>query len=205
MKKVCIVDYGMGNLFSIQKKVIEINANCIISNKKNDLLNSDKIILPGVGRFDKAMDNLKQNNLIDVLNICAKMNNKHILGICLGMQLMTKASEEGNQKGLGWFDCKVEKIKINDTSNFKRPHIGWSEINFPKKTKLFSCIPEQSEFYFVHNYAIFKCLDNEKLCLSKNESVFISGLKKNNNFGVQFHPEKSHYVGKQFLKNFINL
>ena len=201
--KVVIIDYGMGNLFSIYKKLNGLGLNTIISSSSKDINSSDKIILPGVGNFKKATENITQLNLLDTLHENVAIKKKHTLGICLGMQLMTKHSQEGNCNGLGWIDCKVEKINVNDTLRFKVPHTGWNSLEYISDNPLMKKIQVDSEFYFVHSYYIKSLDENEILCKTKYEKSFISGFFKENIFGVQFHPEKSHKYGLNLIKNYI--
>lgn len=205
LKKIVIVNYGMGNLFSVQKKMTKLGANVIVSSNPNDISFADKIILPGVGHFEKAMSNLNELNLISVLNNAVLVSKIPILGICLGMQLMAKHSEEGNVMGLGWFESNVVKLKVKDTLKYKIPHIGWNQIKKSKKSKLMNNIPDYSEFYFVHSYHIINKNTSDILNETEYECKFTSAVEKDNIFGVQYHPEKSHDIGEVLLKNFIHL
>lgn len=203
--KIVIIDYGMGNLHSVWKKLKKLNANVIVSNNYNDIKSSDKIILPGVGHFGKAMDSLNSLNLIDVLNEHVLIAKKPILGICLGMQLMTNSSAEGNVKGLGWFDAEVIRFNVKDTLEYKVPHTGWNQIDIKKESALMKDIPNFSEFYFVHSYHVSTKQKSDILNNTEYEYSFVSAIEKENIFGVQYHPEKSHDVGELLLNNFINL
>ena len=203
--KIVIIDFGMGNLFSIYKKLKSIGANVIISSDPNVISNADKIILPGVGHFKKAMDNLKNAGLIEVLNENVLEKNKPILGICLGMQLMTSFSEEGNDNGLGWFDCKVSSFKVKDSLRYKIPHTGWNQIKIKKESRLMKNIRENTEFYFVHSFHIKNENVKDILNSTQYEYRFTSAFEKGNIFGVQYHPEKSHTVGIKVLENFVNI
>ena len=203
--KIHIVDYGMGNIFSVQKKLLQENINVTISSEPKDIFEADKIILIGVGHFNKAMDNLIDLNLIEPLNDFALIQKKPVLGICLGMQLMAKSSEEGNNRnrGLGWVDASVKKFQTDDFKKFKIPHMGWNNINSLKNSALMKNISSQDDFYFVHSF--FMEPNDPDLVL--NETIYIdkfcSGIEKENIFGVQYHPEKSHDAGQTLLKNFI--
>ena len=202
---IIIVDYGMGNLHSVKQKLIRLNVNVIISSNPKDIEQSDKIILPGVGHFGKAVQSLQQLKLIDVLNEQVLIKKKPILGICLGMQLMAKRSDEGNCDGLGWFNAEVIKIEVQNRLKYKVPHTGWNQITISKPSKLMNDIPDFSEFYFVHSYH-FKAMDlDDVLNESHYESKIVSAIERDNIFGVQYHPEKSHDVGELLLKNFIKL
>ncbi len=205
-KPIIIVDYGMGNLNSVVKKVSSLNVNAIISSKADDILNARKIILPGVGHFGKAMENIKSLNIFEALNKSVLENKIPILGICLGMQLMCKKSEEGNVDGFGWVDADVLRFKIKDKLKYKVPHTGWNQISIKKSdSRLMNGISDLSEFYFVHSYYVKA--KNESVILNKTEyeQEFTSAIEKNNVFGTQYHPEKSHDAGTQLFKNFINL
>ena len=205
VKKVIIIDYGMGNLFSIYKKLNRIGVNTIISSSIKDINNSNKIILPGVGNFKKAMENITKLNLLEALHENVIIKKKHTLGICLGMQLMAKHSQEGYCNGLGWIDCKVSSFKVKDSIRYKIPHMGWNQINIKKESRLMKNIPEDSEFYFVHSFHVTNENVNDILNSTQYENSFTSAFEKGNIFGVQYHPEKSHDVGLQLLENFVNL
>lgn len=204
-KKIVIIDYGMGNHFSVQKKMNRLGYDAIITDDVELIKDSEKIILPGVGHFGRAMENLHQLNLIDILNEEVLQKKKPILGICLGMQLMASTSEEGNTKGLNWIDATIDKFNVTDQLKYKIPHTGWNQIKPLKNSKLLDGIADSSEFYFVHSYH-FNCKDKSDALFSTDyESAFISAVEHDNIIGVQFHPEKSHDTGMQLLKNFIEL
>jgi len=202
---VGVVNYGMGNINSVVKKLKIVGANYKIINSSNCFEDVDKLILPGVGHFEKAMQNLKKRNLLGPLNNSVLEKKTPVLGICLGMQLMAISSEEGKSNGLGWFDAKVRKFNIQDKLNFKVPQMGWNTISINKKSDLMNNIPEESEFYFIHSFYI-KC-NNENDILNRTiyESEFVSAIQKENIFGVQYHPEKSHEIGEKMFKNFIQI
>lgn len=203
--KIHIVDYGMGNIFSVQKKLLQENISVTISSESKDIFEADKIILLGVGHFNKAMDNLINLNLIEPLNDFALIQKKPVLGICLGMQLMAISSEEGNHRnrGLGWVDASVKKFQTDDFKKFKIPHMGWNNINSLKNSALMKNISSEDEFYFVHSF--FMEPNDPNLVLNETTYIdkFCSGIEKENIFGVQYHPEKSHDAGQTLLKNFI--
>jgi glutamine amidotransferase len=204
-KTLAIVDYGMGNLNSVKKKLDRLKTTASITSNPKDIIKADKIILVGVGHFAKAMKNIKELNLLDTLNEVAIIKKKPVLGICLGMQLMANDSEEGNSEGLGWLDANVRKMQVDDTLRFKIPHTGWNKITQSKKSHLMKGIPESSEFYFVHSYHLMSNETSNILNETEYCFKFISAIEKNNIFGVQYHPEKSHDIGEVLLKNFISL
>lgn len=203
--KVVIIDYGMGNLNSVKKALDRLKVESVISSKPEDIEESGKIILPGVGHFGKAMDNLRSLNLTASLDEAVLIKKKPILGICLGMQLLAKQSEEGNAKGLGWIDASVIKFDVSDRFKFKIPQMGWNRINLNKKSLLVKDIPDHSEFYFVHSYHIKLENRADSLCETEYDYVFSSAVERENIYGVQFHPEKSHDCGARLLKNFVEL
>ena len=200
-----IVDYRMGNLNSVKKKLDRLKTTSSITSNPKDIIKADKIILVGVGHFAKAMKNIKELDLLDALNEVAIIKKKPVLGICLGMQLMAKDSEEGNTEGLGWLDANVRKMQVDDTLKFKIPHTGWNKITQSKKSRLMKGIPESSEFYFVHSYYLKPNETSNTLNETEYSFKFTSAIEKDNIFGVQYHPEKSHDVGEVLLKNFISL
>lgn len=202
---IVIVDYGMGNLFSVYKKVKKIGAEVEISSEKSKIESAEKLILPGVGHFSKAVENLKKMDLWDLMNKRVLINRVPILGICLGMQLMAKKSEEGNCEGFAWIDANVIKFKIENNEKYKIPHMGWNTIKNIKQSKLTENLPENSEFYFVHSYHI-ECNNSEDILNETTYSYsFVSAIEKQNIFGVQYHPEKSHDIGELLLSNFVRL
>jgi len=200
-----IVDYGMGNLHSVKKKLQKIGANAEISGNPDKISVASKIFLPGVGHFSKAIQNLKQMHLYDALNEAVLVKKTPILGICLGLQLMARYSEEGNVTGFGWFDADVVHFNITDQLKYKVPHMGWNNVNVMRQSLLFRGIPESAELYFVHSYHIKSHNKDEVLATTNYEYSFASALEKDNIFGVQFHPEKSHDVGEKMLSNFLKL
>ncbi len=202
MKKVVIIDYGMGNLGSISNMVKFLGHEPIISSEKDTIKNSEYLILPGVGKFDAAINNLKDRDIFNLLQDLSKDQNIHILGICLGMQLMCLNSEEGNLEGLGIFDAEVKSFRKNISKSLKVPHMGWNFIYKTQNSQLLNSI-DNARFYFVHSFFVESNKDNEVLFKTEYGIDFVSGLKNNNNVGVQFHPEKSHKYGKEFFKDFL--
>ena len=202
---ITILDYGLGNIGSLNNMLKRLNQNVIITSKPEHILNSKKLIIPGVGSFDKAISNI--NNVIglrEALNVKALNDKIPILGICLGMQLFTRKSEEGILNGFNWIPGQVKKFK--STKDFKVPHMGWNEVKTNnKKLKILENIDKGSRFYFVHSYYVE--VDNKEHSLFKTtfNISFDSGIYRDNLYGVQFHPEKSHKFGMNILKNFSEL
>lgn len=200
-----IVDYGTGNLNSVRRSLGRLGVQCVISSDPADIFRADKIVLPGVGHFGTAMSNLGELNLLDALHEAVLVKQKPILGICLGMELMARTSEEGNATGLGWFDAEMVRFNISDKQRYKIPQMGWNKISIKKHSLLMQKIPELSEFYFAHSYYLKVNDESDILCESPYEIMYPSAIENGNIFGVQFHPEKSHDVGYQLLKNFVEL
>jgi imidazole glycerol-phosphate synthase subunit HisH len=202
---IAIVDYGMGNLGSIKKKLDKIGLKSIITDSPISINDAENLILPGVGHFTNAVKLLKGKGLWDILQQEVLVHKKPILGICLGMQLMAKHSEEGNTEGFGWFDAEVVRFKISDTLQYKIPHAGWNHVKVVKDFELFNNIDLSAGFYFIHAYHM-KC-NNEYdiLNVTEYEYPFVSAVKKKNIIGLQYHPEKSHETGEQLLKNILNI
>lgn len=195
----------MGNLNSVKKKLLSLKAEVVVTSQPSDLLEAQRIVLPGVGHFAMAMNNLRELGLIDALNEAVIRRHVPILGICLGMQLMARSSEEGGVEGLGWFDADVRRFQISDKLKFKVPHMGWNQVVARKPSHLLRGIAEGSEFYFVHSYHMQADHPTDVLAESDYELPFTCAVEKGNMFGVQFHPEKSHNVGQALVKNFLEL
>ena len=204
--KVVIIDYNMGNLRSVQKAFEKVGCNAIISNDLSTIKNADKIVLPGVGAFKDGMKHLAELNLIEILNEETIINKKPFLGICLGMQLLSKISyENGQTDGLGWIDAEVIKFDFTTLDKkLKIPHVGWNNTNYKNDNKLFKKIPNNSDFYFVHSYHF--CTQEDVVTSTTDYGFdFVSSVNKDNIFAFQFHPEKSQTVGLKLIENFVNL
>ena len=195
----------MGNLRSVLKKFEHIKIPAMISADPDIILKADKLILPGVGHFSSGMNNLASRNLIDNLHEVVLIRKKPILGICLGLQLFAKHSEEGDCNGLGWIDADVTRFRVSDTLTFKIPHIGWNSLEIRKDSLLYRGIENSPSFYFVHSYHLLCHKEEDILSTTEYDYHFTSSIQKDNIFGTQFHPEKSHDIGEILLKNFANL
>ena len=201
-----ILDYEMGNLLSVKKAIDYVSKDdAIISSEPSDIAKADKIIMPGVGHFSQAMTKLIEKDLVIHLNEAVINQNVPILGICLGMQLMSSFSEEGSVEGLGWVDAQVLKFKPEDKSKFKVPHIGWNRVENQESNILFNSSKPDDEYYFVHSYYVNLTDQSVKKSYTKYSNTFCSAFQFENIFGVQFHPEKSHDAGLNLFKNFIEL
>lgn len=203
-KKIIIVDYGMGNLGSILNMMKKIGINAVITSNVNLINEADKLILPGVGAFDNAIKNLMSLGLVDILNKKVIDEKVPILGICLGIQLFTKRSDEGTLNGFGWIDAETMAFsKYINSQNYKIPHMGWNSVLINKNHHIFNSMPENPRFYFVHSYHVV-CNHHEDALTTTNYGIdFISSIQRENIIGVQFHPEKSHKFGMCLLKNFV--
>ena len=197
-----IIDYGMGNLRSVEKACCRIDIQVKVSSNPDDIVNASKLILPGVGHFEKGMENLDERNLIDPIRKAALENKIPLLGICLGMQLLTNRSDEGDVNGLGFID--VDTIKFDSTVDIKVPHIGWNTVDFDDLDPLFENVKRDDEFYFAHSFHVESKAQN-KYIFGRTEYgyVFPIVLKNKDVLGVQFHPEKSYDPGLQLLTNFV--
>jgi glutamine amidotransferase len=198
---VTIIDYGMGNLRSVQKAFERIRVPARISSDISEILSADKLVLPGVGHFAQGIRNLKQKSLFNALNEAVIERKKPVLGICLGMQLMTEYSEEGNCEGFGWICAKTRRFTFS-TNSLKIPHMGWNNLSIKNFDSIFRGISSDNFFYFVHSYFISCTNESDILAETIYGSNFVSSFQKENIFGCQFHPEKSHDSGLLVLKNF---
>jgi len=202
---ITIIDYGIGNLASVHNMFKKIGVkNVIISNNHDVIKSAEKILLPGVGSFDAGMNNLESSGLIPILNKKVLEDKVPILGICLGMQLLTLKSEEGVKKGLGWIQAETIKFKLDPSLKLKIPHMGWNYIEVKKENPLIEK-NTRNRFYFVHSYHV-KCFDEtNSLAISHYGTDFTCMINKENIFGAQFHPEKSLKFGMHLLENFSKI
>ena len=199
--KVCILDYGSGNVGSVYNLLKRLDYNVKVSNESNNIKDSSHLILPGVGAFGASIEKIRSVIPVDTLEKEVTIKKKLFLGICGGMQVLAdQGFEFGDHKGLGWIKGKVEKLNAKIL-----PHIGWNNIEIKKKTPIFLNLKNHNDFYFVNSYALNVCDKNLVISETSYEKKFCSAVQKDNIFGVQFHPEKSQKAGEVIINNFLNL
>lgn len=200
---ITIIDYGVGNLGSIRNMLKKVGATSQITNDIDLIAKADKLIIPGVGSFDYGMSKLNELNLAGILTKKAMEDKVPVLGICLGVQLMTRGSKEGVLPGLGWFDAETVPFNFAHLEeNLIVPHMGWNRIRKNSNTPLMSDMYENPKFYFVHSYHLKADRPEDVMLYTTYGYEFASALEKDNILGVQFHPEKSHKYGMCLLNNF---
>ena len=195
---IAIIDYDTGNLRSVCNALDRIGAEYVLTDSPEVILNADRVLLPGVGEASTAMPKLQERGLCEVI----KSLKVPVMGICIGMQLMCRHSEEGDVDCLGIFDADVKKFEPDHLRGVKVPHMGWNAIT-ELRTGLFEGLPDGSFVYFVHSFAASVCSDT--IAVSDNGRAFSAAMRRGNFYGVQFHPEKSGEVGEMILRNFMNL
>lgn len=203
---ITIIDYGMGNLASVQNMFKRIGAPCEITGDLDRINKAQKLLLPGVGAFDAAVQRIDATGLRSLLSQKAEVEKVPVLGICLGMQLLTKSSEEGKLSGLGWIPAKTIKFSFDAGSNLKVPHMGWNEIHVVNQYPLINDLPPEPRFYFVHSYHVKAEDDRYVIARTHYGHDFDSMITNGDNiFGAQFHPEKSHKFGMKLFENFARI
>ncbi len=202
-QKIAIIDYKVGNVFSVSNAIKTLNyKNIWVTNNEQKILQADFLVLPGVGAFEACMNNLKELNLLPVLNEAVLVKSKPILGICVGMQLMSTIGEEnGIHAGLNWIEGKVKKLQL--PNQFAVPHVGWNDIEIKNTAPLYTKNLESSNFYFDHSYA-FNCHQKYVSAYCNYGVKLVASIQKNNITGVQFHPEKSQTSGLKLFRSFFN-
>ncbi|QIM53986.1 imidazole glycerol phosphate synthase subunit HisH [Hydrogenophaga crocea] len=202
---ITVVDYGVGNVGAILNMLDYLGIDAQASSDSEEIVVAEKLILPGVGAFDKAMVTLRERRLIDPLNTAVLVRRVPVLGVCLGMQLLARRSEEGQEDGLGYIDAEVKRIKVPQDSGLKVPHIGWMEVKPAGRGQLFGTAQGPERFYFDHGYHVV-CEDSQAVSATfAYGAELCCALEQANVFGVQFHPEKSHRFGMRLLKSFEQL
>ena len=201
---IVIIDMGMGNLRSIEYKLNKHKIDVIISSDASQIINATKLILPGVGNFEAGIKNLQNRGLIPILNNLVLEDKVPILGICLGMQLFTNHSEEGDIEGLGWIDAQTRKFRFDNNRDLKVPHVGWNKIKIINECSILKNVSTSKRFYFTHSYYV-QCNNKEDvIATTEYGSEFVSVLCKENIVGTQFHPEKSHMEGFEIVRLFCS-
>jgi imidazole glycerol-phosphate synthase subunit HisH len=201
-----IVDYGLGNTQAFVNIYEQLNIPVFLAKTKNDLSKATHIILPGVGSFDWAMDRLNGSGMRSELDNLVLNSNLPVLGICIGMQIMSLKSSEGKSHGLGWINAEVKKLDNSKSNNkIRLPHMGWNTINIIDNIDIFHGLETEARFYFLHSYFVEPVNLSDILATSEYGCNFTSAIRNKKKFGVQFHPEKSHTWGTQVLKNFSQI
>ena len=202
---IAVIDYGCGNTHAFINAFRRLNVVANIARTVCEVEKAKKIVLPGVGSFDYVMSNFNKSGLRDIVEQKVLVEKIDVLGICAGMQIFADARDEGNENGLSWIKGKIQLFNTNKiTQKTKLPHMGWNTIN-PKRIPLFEGVNAQSRFYFVHSYYFDTHCVDDVISTTNYAGLFTSAVNKNNIYGVQFHPEKSHDNGQQILKNFADL
>ena len=199
---LAIINYGVGNLTSILNMHKRLGVDAHITSDAEEIKKASKIIIPGVGHFDKCMQNFNSSGLRPLVEEIYRQGDIPILGICVGAQMMTRGSEEGTEKGLGWVDADTIRFRCDKDSNLKVPHMGWTDIDVSGGSPLWREIPAEPRFYFAHSYHFLFTDDAVSIGRCHYGYAFTCAFQKGNVFGVQFHPEKSHRYGMSILKNF---
>lgn len=199
-----IIDYGMGNLGSIGNMLKKIGVPSLISSGVEEIERAERLILPGVGAFDNGMKNLEEMGLIPLLNRRVREEGVPVLGICLGMQLLGRSSQEGQRKGLGWIEGETRRFCFGDSEErLKVPHMGWNTVQIRQGHRIMGGLEESNRFYFVHSYHLVALDERVVVGLTHYGYDFVSCVADRNVMGVQFHPEKSHKFGMRLLSNFV--
>ena len=202
---ITIVDYGMGNVGSIANMFKKLEVTSVITDEPDVIEQAEKLVLPGVGSFDRAMNAIRQSGIHDALDHAVDQRNVPLLGICLGMQLLTDRSEEGDAAGLGWISGETKRFSQDTNPDLQVPHMGWNTIRVNNECGLTQNLPEDPRFYFVHSYYVDVEHEEHSMMKTDYSIPFDSAIRKDNIYGVQFHPEKSHKYGFSLLANFTKI
>ncbi len=203
---IAIIDYGLGNVFAFVNVYNRLNIPVVVAKTACDLANATKLILPGVGSFDHAMQQLDRSGMLQPLEQLVLQQAMPVLGICVGMQMLAKSSDEGVLPGLGWVDGTVKKFDISKMpKDTNLPHMGWNDVTPIVDSGLFKDMDQDARFYFLHSYYFECCQQANVLAVSDYGGDFTCAVHRENVYGVQFHPEKSHHFGTQLLKNFAEI
>jgi glutamine amidotransferase len=200
-----IIDYGLGNISAFLNMYKRLNIAASVAKTEDDLRQASKLILPGVGAFDHAMELLDASGMRSALDELVLNQRVPVLGICVGMQILTQTSEEGRSAGLGWIPGRVRSFKSLQLDDLPLPHMGWNDVKAVTDTPLFAGLASDARFYFLHSY-FFSCERPEDVAAVTGYGAdFDCAVNSGNVYGVQFHPEKSHHYGAKLLKNFAEL
>ena len=202
---IAIIDYGLGNVRAFANVYKKLNMPAIIVKQTEDLKNVSKVILPGVGAFDHAMQMLEQSGMRQHLDEIVLHRHVPVLGICVGMQMLACSSEEGSLPGLGWIDGEVKKFKSSLRTPMCVPHMGWNNIRPLKINGLLQGLDLDARFYFLHSYFFQSHRSEDIIAVTDYDGEFACAVNSGNVFGVQFHPEKSHQWGIRLLENFAKV
>lgn len=202
---ITLVNYGLGNIQAFANIYKRLNIPVVVAERADVLASATKIILPGVGAFDWAMTRLEQSGMRACLDDLVMVQKRPILGVCVGMQMMARHSDEGKLAGLGWIDAEVKKFdEAAFTQKTHLPHMGWNDV-VPNRTACLFGSMVAPRFYFLHSYYFLPKSSDKALAITDYNGSFVSAVRSENVFGTQFHPEKSHHWGIQLLKNFAEL
>ena len=203
---VTIIDYGMGNLWSVQSAFEYLNCSVTVTSDPETIIKSDRLVLPGVGSFRAAMEMLWMTGIAESIIDSVKIRGVNILGICLGMQLLgTGSPEDGETNGLGIVDGRTDSFDSRTANVIKVPHVGFDTVTFGEETKLFDGMSKESDFYFVHEYRMKAIRNLKTVSLCTYGEDFVAAFESKNIFATQFHPEKSQANGLRVLKNFVEI
>lgn len=202
---IAIINYGVGNLASVKNMLKKAGFDSVLASDEDTIDKADKIILPGIGAFDHCMTQFNASGLREVVTRKVTENKTPLLGICVGLQMLMENSEEGREPGLGWFAGKTVKFKKDLLGNLKIPHMGWTNVRLEKKSELTENLGDQPRFYFVHSYYVKPENKSDELLSANYGYDFTAAISRDNIYGAQFHPEKSHKYGMKILENFARL
>lgn len=202
---ISIVDYGLGNIRAFLNMFKRLNIDAKTAATPADLAGATRVLLPGVGAFDDAMDRLGRSGMRETLDDLVLRQRVPVLGVCVGMQMLGHGSDEGRLPGLGWIDARVKALESHTTAALPRPHMGWNDVRPVPGNRLFDQLETGARFYFLHSYYFVCHRDEDRLAVTDYGGDFASAAHAGNIYGVQFHPEKSHHFGARLLKNFAEL
>ena len=205
LRKIAIIDVGLGNIASIQRMLQKVGSQSILAKEPNDLVGIEKVILPGVGHFDEGMKQLQNTRMAQTLLKLVREKNVQVMGICLGMQMLCRRSEEGGIPGLGLIDADVKKFRFSEDLNFKIPHMGWNIVSSALANPLLPPSQEEQRFYFLHSYRVVPHDPAITIGTTNYGGEFCAAYQQGNVYGVQFHPEKSHRFGMELMRRFVEL